>query len=112
MPCPEPSPTGLPCSKKIPAGWTAEEGHSGGHFWASAETLAVFDGGHYDASAALAGLRRKQPWARIAPDTLATSSFGPMVTVYDLFAPDRDERVRRAAGLPAEEPAAGRLGGV
>lgn len=41
MPCPVPSPTGPPCSKKIPAGWTADEGHSGGH---------------YDASAALAGL--------------------------------------------------------
>lgn len=54
MPCPVQSPTGLPCSKRIPA-WTADKGRAGGYFWASAETLAILDGGHYDASAALAG---------------------------------------------------------
>lgn len=55
---------------------------------------------------ATAGLRRERPWCRIAPGTLATCSFGPMVTVYDLFAPDRDERVRRTAGLPSGTAAA------
>ncbi|MEU4234822.1 hypothetical protein AB0F17_62005 [Nonomuraea sp. NPDC026600] len=52
---------------------------------------------------AVAGLRRGRPWARLAPDTLAEVPFGPMVSVYDLFAPNRDERVRRAADLPLEE---------
>jgi hypothetical protein len=39
-------------------------------------------------------LRDRRPWARLAPDTLAEVTFGLPVTVYDLFAPDRDERVR------------------
>ncbi|MEU4703307.1 hypothetical protein [Nonomuraea dietziae] len=56
MSCPVPSPAGLPCSKRIPAGWVASEGHGGGHFWVSPEVEAIFDGGHFDASAALAGL--------------------------------------------------------
>jgi hypothetical protein len=55
MPCPVPSPGGLPCSKRIPAGWTASEGHGGGHFWVSPETAQALDTGHYDALAALAG---------------------------------------------------------
>lgn len=46
---------------------------------------------------AMAGLRRERPWARIGPDTLAEVTFHYPVTVYDLFAPDRDERVRAAA---------------
>jgi hypothetical protein len=45
---------------------------------------------------AMDGLRSSQPWARLAPETLASVAFGPAVTVYDLFAPDRDERVRAA----------------
>ncbi|GAA4208992.1 hypothetical protein GCM10022252_74860 [Streptosporangium oxazolinicum] len=55
MPCPVPSPNGLPCSKTIPSGWAAEEGHGGGHFWVGPELDAIFAGGHYDARAALAG---------------------------------------------------------
>ncbi len=55
MPCPVPSPSGLPCTKHIPAGWAASEGHGGGHFWASPQFQAIFDGGHYDATAALSG---------------------------------------------------------
>jgi len=46
---------------------------------------------------AMDGLRRSRPWARLAPDTLAAQTFGLPVTVYDLFAPDRDERVLAAA---------------
>lgn len=46
---------------------------------------------------AVAGLRERRPWARLGPDTLAEYWFGPVtVTVYDLFAPDRDERIRAA----------------
>lgn len=59
MPCPVPHPDGgliKPCRKRIPKGWTAEEGHGGGHMWMSAETEAVLDCGHYDATALLAGL--------------------------------------------------------
>lgn len=52
---------------------------------------------------ALAGERRDRPWVRLAPDTLAEVPSGPMVSVYDLFAPNRDERIRRAADLPPEE---------
>lgn len=55
-------------------------------------------------STGVAGLRATRPWARLAPDTLATVAFGPAVTVYDLLAPDRDERVRAAVNA---EPAAG-----
>jgi hypothetical protein len=45
---------------------------------------------------AMAGLRDERPWAQLTPDTLRTTTFGPGVTVYDLFAPDRDDRVHRA----------------
>lgn len=49
-------------------------------------------------AAGMRGLRTRRPWARLSAETLREVSFGPMVTVYDLFAPDRDERVRRAFG--------------
>lgn len=58
--------------------------------------------------AAMAWLRERRPWARLAPDALAENTFGMPVTVYDLFAPDRDERVRAAAGLDSEPAEAGR----
>lgn len=53
---------------------------------------------------AMAGLRRSRAWARLGPGTLTEVTFHLPVTVYDLFAPDRDERVRAAARL-ASEPA-------
>lgn len=59
MPCPVASPDGLPCTKTIVRGWTAEEGHGGGHFWISAKGKAVLDGGHYDATALISGLPAK-----------------------------------------------------
>ncbi len=55
LPCPVPSPTGTPCTKTIPPGWTADEGHAGGHFWADKQTVEILAGGHYDATAALSG---------------------------------------------------------
>lgn len=55
MPCPVPSPGGLPCVKHIPHGWTAGMGHGGGHFWISPEISQAMDRGHFDATAALAG---------------------------------------------------------
>lgn len=51
-------------------------------------------GGVFDAC--MEGLRRRRPWGRLAPDTLGEVYFGPPVTVYDLFAPDRDERIAKA----------------
>lgn len=45
---------------------------------------------------AMAGLRTTRPWARLGPDTLARVTFGPPFSVFDLFAPDRDERAIRA----------------
>lgn len=41
---------------------------------------------------AIKGLRTKRPFNRIAPETLGTM-IDPGLTIYDLFAPDRDERV-------------------
>jgi hypothetical protein len=57
MPCPVRGPeSGLSCTKKIPNGWTADEGHGGGHFWISDRWSAILDGGHYDAKALISGL--------------------------------------------------------
>lgn len=53
---------------------------------------------------ALSGLRTQKPWARISPQTLRSVTFHAGVTIYDLFAPDRDERVKAAfANVEAEE---------
>lgn len=41
-------------------------------------------------------LKALRPWAQITPENLATTTFGPPVTIYHLFAPDRDERIRAA----------------
>ena len=46
---------------------------------------------------AMAGLRQNRAWAQISPDTLFDTTFHLGVTIFDLFAPDRDERVRAAA---------------
>jgi hypothetical protein len=48
---------------------------------------------------AMAGLRDRG-WGQLSPDTLATEMFSWPVTVYDLFAPDRDERIRAACTEP------------
>lgn len=64
LPCPVLSPTGLACTKPIPAGWSVDEGHSGGHFWASERTKAILDGGHYDSIRAVSG----QPFDGHLPD--------------------------------------------
>lgn len=58
MPCPVPHPDGIdaPCTKTIPKGWTADEGHGGGHCWMSPKVRESFDrDDHYDAHAALSG---------------------------------------------------------
>lgn len=55
LPCPVPSPSGQPCVKPTPSGWTAEDGHAGGHMWMDDRTKRILDGGHYDATAALSG---------------------------------------------------------
>lgn len=53
----------------------------------------------------IVGLRRRW-WLRLAPNTLDEPTFGAPVTIYDLFAHDRDERVRRAQrSLEAREVA-------
>ena len=41
-------------------------------------------------------LRTKQPWSELSPQKLGSVFFGYPVTVYDLLATDRDERVRAA----------------
>lgn len=65
MPCPIAGPeTGHPCVKRIPKGWTADEGHGGGHCWMSADVAAIIDGGHYDSVALISGL----PAATHAPE--------------------------------------------
>ncbi|WP_239404534.1 hypothetical protein [Frankia sp. Cj3] len=60
--------------------------------------------------AAMLWLQADRPWAQITPGNLATEAFGPMVTVYDLFADDRDERVARAVALDKDSIATGRTG--
>lgn len=60
MPCPVPSPGGLPCTKRIPKGMTADEGHGGGHWWISPELDEVMSTGHFDATHALAAFEIKQ----------------------------------------------------
>lgn len=49
---------------------------------------------------AIAGLTATRPWAQITPDSLANVHFEQPVTIYDLFAPDRDERVTKAFQVP------------
>lgn len=46
----------------------------------------------------MAGLRTERPWARLSAETLRTRTFHLPVTVYDLFASDRDERLRAVLG--------------
>ncbi|MFG2774987.1 hypothetical protein [Streptomyces sp. NPDC048350] len=62
MPCPVPAPeTGYPCTKRIPKGWIAAEGHGGGHFWQSPEAVELQAcGAHYDAGVLLSG--QPTPW--------------------------------------------------
>lgn len=42
------------------------------------------------------GLRAKRPWAQLSEETLFGVTFSHNVTIFDLFAPDRDERIRAA----------------
>lgn len=44
---------------------------------------------------AIAGLRAKRPWALLSPETI-DEPFGDGLTVYDVLAPDKEDRVRRA----------------
>jgi hypothetical protein len=53
---------------------------------------------------AMEWLRETQPWANITPDNLGTTTFGPGVTITDLFAPDRDDRVRAACAKEESSP--------
>lgn len=52
---------------------------------------------------ALEGLRQTRPWCRLSPETLGSVYFGPAITAYDLLAPDREDRVRRAVERDAAE---------
>lgn len=45
---------------------------------------------------ALAGLKASRPWLQLTPESLAGTTFRQRVTVYDLLAPNRDERVEAA----------------
>jgi hypothetical protein len=58
---------------------------------------------------AMDGLRTK-PWLQITPGSLGRQLFGPPVTVYDLLAPDRDERVLAAFADPPEPATAADTG--
>lgn len=56
MRCPVPDPdNGLPCQKRIPVGWTADQGHGGGHWWQDDESFERMQTAHYDAKALLSG---------------------------------------------------------
>lgn len=45
---------------------------------------------------AMDGIRRNRPWTNITPTNLATTTFGPPITLFDLFHPDRIDRVHAA----------------
>ena len=45
---------------------------------------------------AMDGLRERRPWANIAEDNVGTVTFGPNITLFDLFHHDRDARVNAA----------------
>ncbi len=62
----------------------------------------TFPDGGLDWDTAMRAHRTQHPWARLAPDTLRRVGFGPLVTAYDLAAPDRDARVRSAYAGCAE----------
>ncbi|MFE0645924.1 hypothetical protein ACFW2Y_30600 [Streptomyces sp. NPDC058877] len=48
--------TGHPCTKRIPQGWAAYEGHGGGHFWQSPKSDELeAHGAHYDPGMLLSG---------------------------------------------------------
>jgi len=66
VPCPVPHPDGLdaPCRRFIPPGWDVEDGHPGGHWWASDAAQEALDNHHYDAAAALSG----QPFTTHKPE--------------------------------------------
>lgn len=59
MPCPVPAPeTGHPCTKRIPQGWAAYEGHGGGHFWQSSGAAELqARGAHYDPACLVSGMQ-------------------------------------------------------
>lgn len=46
----------------------------------------------------LTWMRKHQPWLQMTPRNLASQGFALGLTVFDLFAIDRDERFRTAAG--------------
>jgi hypothetical protein len=48
-------------------------------------------------SACLTWMRQHQPWLQLTPDSLFAETFHIGVTIYDLLAVDRDDRVRAAA---------------
>jgi hypothetical protein len=76
MPCPVPSPdTAHPCTKTIPAGWTAEEGHAGGHWWQDpAITELQKRGVHFDYAVLLSG--QPAPWHEPEDCTPACWKYG------------------------------------
>ena len=45
---------------------------------------------------AMDGIRRDQSWANIGPTNLTTTTFGPPITLFDLFHTDRVDRVHAA----------------
>lgn len=75
--------------------WQPPEGDPDGDSWYDLPHDEQWD-------MAMAGLRSQGPHFQLTPDSLAGKMFGPPVTIYDLFSPDRDERVARAAGETAK----------
>lgn len=63
MRCPEQH-EGKPCQKRIPNGWTANEGHAGGHWFQTDESYAQLNNDHYDRGLLLSG----QPTPRHRPE--------------------------------------------
>jgi hypothetical protein len=63
MRCPE-AHEGMPCQKRIPNGWTASEGHAGGHWFQHDDSYSRIGTDHYDRGLLLSG----QPTPRHRPE--------------------------------------------
>lgn len=90
----EPVVTSYSCDDDFPgpsiAGWYEDE--DGGYdAWDRLPAREKWD-------RSMAGLARRRPWAQLESDTLGYYTFGVGATLFDLYAPDRDERVRALAG--------------
>jgi hypothetical protein len=95
FPNPEVSAQMIPWPEGVPESWNAltieqqEARKTATSLW-----YALPDDQKWDTC--MEGIRRLQPWANLTRDNLDTTMFGPPVSLFDLFHPDRIDRVEQA----------------